>query len=40
VSAGKALQLDAQLAGALRERGVTGAVVGEVVDRSGVRVTR
>jgi selenide, water dikinase len=28
------------LAGALRERGVTGAVVGEVVERSGVRVTR
>jgi len=28
------------LAGALRERGVTGVVVGEVVERSGVRVTR
>jgi len=28
------------LVGALRERGVTGAVVGEVVERSGVRVTR
>jgi selenide,water dikinase len=28
------------LVGALDKRGVTGAVVGEVVERSGVRVTR